>query len=104
MSIQRYDLSGELYAADNGEWIAYSDHIADIEHLERVHRNEINELRWMNSVTRDDSFRQGYLEGIEDCISIANEEKFINDMGKQIPAMGALWNIIVKMQDLRGIK
>lgn len=30
MSVQRYDLSGELYAADGGEWISYEDHVKSV--------------------------------------------------------------------------
>lgn len=62
MSIQRYIIKAYENGHtinDNGPWVKYADHVAAIEHLERIHQNEINELRWMNGVTRDDSFAAG---------------------------------------------
>lgn len=113
MSIQRWRES-EVMVADNdhGWWVKYDDHIKEVNRASETYYQQYVDAMWQISylterihyLERDaaDIFQQGYLEGIEDCISIANEEKFLNDMGKQIPAMGALWNIIVKMQELKG--
>jgi hypothetical protein len=51
--IKRY-VGIEVHEAPDGDMIDYEDHLAAIENLERVHRNEINELRWMNGLVRDD--------------------------------------------------
>lgn len=115
MTIQRYEWSQWGNMGDlGGRWVLYDDHMKEVNRAsERYYQQYIDTLWQVSYLTEKihyleretaDIFHQGYLEGIEDCINIANQEKFLNDMGKQIPAMSALWNIIVKMQELKGTK
>ena len=52
MRVQRFE--GATAPDSNGRYITYADHVAAIEHLERIHQHEINELRWMNGLIKDD--------------------------------------------------
>lgn len=98
MSVQRWRES-EVMIADNehGWWVKYDDHVAAIDHLERIHRNEINELRWFNQVTREDSFTAGFAEAVRECLSIAKNEDFLYEDGSYVWAAPALASVINKI-------
>lgn len=76
----------------------------DCGYLDDKYKPDVDYWAGYNAAKKESAeiFRQGYLEGVQDCIAIANNERFLDDDGKHIRAMSALWNIIMNMHKLKG--